>query len=75
MPKKKSYAFNSMQIKDGWIVRLYKDGRIKSAVAPYEPKHPKKNNEKIIEDNPLNEKEIIMFYTSQRLVEDFLQSI
>jgi len=30
-----------MQIKDGWIVRLYKDGRIKSKIAPYEPKHPK----------------------------------
>jgi hypothetical protein len=42
MPKKKSYAFNAMQIKDGWIVRLYKDGRIKSKVAPYEPQHPKK---------------------------------
>jgi major membrane immunogen (membrane-anchored lipoprotein) len=42
MPKKKSSAFNPIQIKDGWIVRLYKDGRIKSQVAPYEPKHPKK---------------------------------
>jgi asparagine synthase (glutamine-hydrolysing) len=30
MPKRKSTAFNPMQIKDGWIVRLYKDGRIKS---------------------------------------------
>jgi len=47
MPKKKASAFNPIQIKDGWIVRLYKDGRIKSAIAPYEPKHPKKNNEKI----------------------------
>ena len=35
-------AFNPMQIKDGWIVRLYKDGRIKSKIEPYEPKHPKK---------------------------------
>ena len=42
MPKKKAYAFNPMQIKDGWIVRLYKDGRIKSKIARYEPKHPKK---------------------------------
>ena len=42
MPKKKSSAFNPIQIKDGWIVRLYKDGRIKSTIAPYEPKHPKK---------------------------------
>jgi len=42
MPKKKSYAFNPMQIKDGWIVRLYKDGRIKSKVEPYLPKHKDK---------------------------------
>jgi major membrane immunogen (membrane-anchored lipoprotein) len=38
MPKKKSHAFNPVQIKDGWIVRLYKDGRIKSKIAPYETK-------------------------------------
>jgi hypothetical protein len=42
MPKKKSYAFNPMQIKDGWIVRMYKDGRIKSKVEPYLPKHKDK---------------------------------
>lgn len=42
MPKKKAYAFNPIQIKDGWIVRLYKNGTIKSKIAPYEPKHPKK---------------------------------
>lgn len=42
MPKKKSYAFNSMQIKDGWIVRLYKDGRIKSKIEKYTPKDAKK---------------------------------
>ena len=41
MPKKKSFAFNPIQIKDGWIVRLYKDGRIKSKIALYETKHPK----------------------------------
>jgi hypothetical protein len=40
MPKKKASAFNPVQIKDGWIVRLYKDGRIKSKIAPYEPKKP-----------------------------------
>lgn len=39
MPKKKATAFNPMQIKDGWIVRLYKDGRVKSKIAPYQPKH------------------------------------
>jgi hypothetical protein len=42
MPKKKSYAFNPMQIKDGWIVRMYKDGRVKSKVEPYLPKHKDK---------------------------------
>jgi hypothetical protein len=45
MPKKKSYAFNAMQIKDGWIVRLYKDGRIKSKIEPYTPKKSKKESE------------------------------
>ena len=44
MAKKKRTAFNSMQIKDGWIVRLYKNGLIKSRIAPYEPKHPKKES-------------------------------
>lgn len=43
MPKKKATAFNPVQIKDGWIVRLYKDGRIKSKIAPYESKN---NNKK-----------------------------
>jgi hypothetical protein len=43
MPKKKAAAFNPIQIKDGWIVRLYKDGRIKSVIEKYEPKHPKKD--------------------------------
>ena len=42
MAKKKSFAFNPIQIKDGWIVKLYKDGRIRSKIEPYEPKHPKK---------------------------------
>jgi hypothetical protein len=45
MPKKKSHAFNPMQIKDGWIVRLYKDGRIKSKIEPYTPKKSKKESE------------------------------
>ena len=42
MPKKKRGAFNPIQIKDGWIVKMRKDGTIKSKIAPYEPKHPKK---------------------------------
>jgi len=44
MPKKKSHAFNQVQIKDGWIVRLYKDGRIKSKIEPYLVVHKKKDN-------------------------------
>jgi hypothetical protein len=37
-------GFNNTQIKDGWIVRMRKDGQIKAKIAPYEPKHPKKVN-------------------------------
>ena len=42
MPKKKSGSFNPMQIKDCWIVKMYKDGRIRSKVEPYAPKPKKK---------------------------------
>jgi hypothetical protein len=42
MPKKKAGSFNPVQIKDGWIVRLYKDGRIKSKIEPYIVKHKTK---------------------------------
>ena len=35
MPKKKAGAFNAMQIKDGWIVRMGKDGRIKERIEKY----------------------------------------
>jgi len=42
MAKKKAGSFNPVQIKDGWIVRLYKDGRIKSKIAPYLVKHTTK---------------------------------
>jgi hypothetical protein len=44
MPKKKAFAFNPIQIKDGWIVRLYKDGRIKSKITPYIPNNNKIGN-------------------------------
>ena len=33
--------FNSMQIKDGRIVRLRKDGSIKADLGPYKSKHNK----------------------------------
>jgi hypothetical protein len=46
MPKRKAGAFNPIQIKDGWIVRLYKDGRIKSKVEPYQKKDNAKQNKK-----------------------------
>lgn len=42
MPKKKSGSFNHTQIKDGKIVRMNKDGTIRSIVGDYEVKHPKK---------------------------------
>jgi hypothetical protein len=38
---KTKHPFNPMQIKDGWIVRLYKDGRIKERIEKYPPE--KKN--------------------------------
>ena len=41
MPKKSRYAFNDTQIKDGWIVKLRKDGTIKSKIDLYTVKHTK----------------------------------
>ena len=41
MPKKKSGSFNSTQIKNGMIVRMNKNGTVKSILGPYEVKHPK----------------------------------
>jgi hypothetical protein len=35
--------FNSTQIKNGMIVRMYKNGNVKAIIGPYEPKHPKKD--------------------------------
>ena len=35
---KRSHRFNKTQIKDGWIVILRKDGRIKARIEPYQPK-------------------------------------
>ncbi len=42
MPKKKRGAFNDTQIKDGWIVKVRKDGTIKARIEPYIVNHPKK---------------------------------
>lgn len=41
MPKKKAGSFNSTQIKDGKIVRLNKNGTIKSIIGDYFVKHKK----------------------------------
>ena len=43
MPKKKSGSFNPTQIKDGMIVRINKNGTVKSILGPYEVKHVKKD--------------------------------
>jgi hypothetical protein len=43
MPKKKSQSFNPTQIKDGKIVRMNKNGTIKSILGPYEVNHPKRD--------------------------------
>jgi len=39
---KTKHPFNPMQIKDGWIVRLHKDGRIKAWIEKYPPESKKK---------------------------------
>jgi len=41
MPKRKAGSFNQMLIKDGWIVRMAKDGRILAKIEKYTPKLPK----------------------------------
>jgi major membrane immunogen (membrane-anchored lipoprotein) len=41
MPKKKAHSFNSTQIKDGKIVRINKNGTIKSILGDYSAKHKK----------------------------------
>ncbi len=43
MKKAKSkHPFNDTLIKDGWIVKIRKDGRIKSKIEPYCPRQLKK---------------------------------
>jgi hypothetical protein len=44
MPKKKSTAFNPIQIKDGMVVRLRKDGTIKAILGKYGEYKKKTNN-------------------------------
>ena len=44
MPKKKAQSFNATQIKDGKIVRMNKNGTVKSIIGPYEVKHKKVSN-------------------------------
>ena len=34
---KRHDGFNPVQIKDGWIVRLNKDGSIRSKIEPWKP--------------------------------------
>jgi len=44
MPKKKSRSFNATQIKDGTIVRINKNGTVKSVIGDYVVKHPINTN-------------------------------
>jgi hypothetical protein len=44
MPKKKAGSFNATQIKNGKIVRLNKNGTVKSVIGDYEVKHPTNKN-------------------------------
>lgn len=41
MPHKKAQSFNDTQIKDGWIVKVRKDGTIKSRIERYYVNHTK----------------------------------
>jgi hypothetical protein len=41
MPKKKAGAFNATQIKDGKIVRMNKNGTVKSVLGDYYVNHKK----------------------------------
>lgn len=43
MPKKKAGSFNATQIKDGKVVRMNKNGTIKSILDNYIVNHPKKD--------------------------------
>lgn len=43
MPKKKAGSFNATQIKDGKIVRMNKNGTIKSTLNDYTAKHKEQN--------------------------------
>lgn len=42
--RKKKYAHNQIQIKDGWIVRVRKDGTIKEKLSKYIVSDKKENN-------------------------------
>lgn len=44
MPKKKSGSFNATQIKDGKIVRMNKNGTVKSILGDYIVKHSANKN-------------------------------
>jgi hypothetical protein len=41
--RKKKYAHNQIQIKDGWIVRVRKDGTIKEKFSRYVANHKKED--------------------------------
>jgi hypothetical protein len=43
MPKKKAGSFNPTQIKNGKIVRINKNGTIKSIIDDYKVKHTQKD--------------------------------
>ncbi len=46
MPKRKTQSFNATQIKDGKIVRMNKNGTVKSILGDYIVKHPKRQETK-----------------------------
>jgi hypothetical protein len=44
---KTKHSFNDTQIKDGWIVKLRKDGTIKAKIEPWKPGITKNKEVKI----------------------------
>lgn len=70
MPKKKVGSFNPVQIKDGKIVRMYKDGRIKSVIDDYLVKHKKqltkKNKGQAVDDLDKEDLKILLSFYRQK---------
>lgn len=68
MPKKKAGSFNAVQIKNGKIVRMYKDGRIKSIIDDYLVKHTKQLTKKgqLMDDLDKEDLKVLLSFYRQK---------